>query len=307
MKYKIFIIFLLFINIFLLVIGILYERIKKSVEEGFYLNGENTIVLEYGEQYEEAGFVANIGKKSHINDVTVNSNINVNKIGNYEISYTLNYLTYSKTLKRDVTIIDTKAPELTVNCENDQYVVLNTNLDNCKITAEDNYDQDLTDKIIVDSNVNYKKVGDYEIKYSVSDSSNNKTEKSIKIHVRNKFDIYYVNISISKQKLDYYQKNKIVLTTPITSGAHNATKTGTFKIRNKARNTTLKGEDYESFVKYWMGYGGSFGLHDASWRKKFGTMDYKTNGSHGCINMPTNAAKKLYDMIEIGTPVYIKK
>ena len=36
------------------------------------------------------------------------------------------------------------------------------------------------------------------------------------------------------------------------------------------------------------------------------TMDYKTNGSHGCINMPTKAAKKLYNMIEVGTPVHIK-
>lgn len=306
MKKKIFIIFLLFINLFLLVIGILYENIRKNVEEGFYLNGEDTIVLQYGEQYEEAGFIANIRNKSHINDVIVSSNINVNKLGSYEITYTLSYLNYSKTLKRDVKIIDTTSPTLTVDCDLNQYIVVNDKIDNCKITADDNYDKDLTDKIVVDSNVNNKKVGDYEIKYSVSDSSHNKTEKTLQVHVRNKFDIYYVNVSISKQKLEYFQKNKLVLSTPITSGAHNATKTGTFKIRNKVRNTTLKGEDYVSFVKYWMGYGGAYGLHDASWRSKFGTMDYKTKGSHGCINMPTSAAKKLYDMIEIGTPVYIK-
>ena len=78
------------------------------------------------------------------------------------------------------------------------------------------------------------------------------------------------------------------------------------KILNKARNTTLKGEDYESFVQYWMGYGGGYGLHDASWRRVFGTQDYKWNGSHGCINMPTAAAKKLYGMVEVGTPLYIK-
>ena len=55
-----------------------------------------------------------------------------------------------------------------------------------------------------------------------------------------------------------------------------------------------------------MGYGGGYGLHDASWRKKFGTQDYFYKGSHGCVNMPTVAAKKLYSMIEVGTPVYIK-
>ena len=34
---------------------------------------------------------------------------------------------------------------------------------------------------------------------------------------------------------------------------------------------------------------------------------YKTNGSHGCVNVPTDAAAKLYSMLEIGTPVYIKR
>ena len=108
-------------------------------------------------------------------------------------------------------------------------------------------------------------------------------------------------------KLEYYKNRKLVFSTPITSGRNNFTKTGNFTIKNKARNTYLKGEDYVSFVQYWMGYGGGYGLHDASWRSRFGTSDYKTNGSHGCINLPTAAAKKLYGMIEVGTPLYIRK
>ena len=108
--------------------------------------------------------------------------------------------------------------------------------------------------------------------------------------------------------LYYYENNKVKLSTPITSGRNNATRTGNFKIRKKARNTTLKGKDYESKVQYWMAYdGNNFGIHDASWRRKFGGMDYKWNGSHGCINIPTSAAAKLYSYVEVGTPVYIKK
>ena len=284
----------------------MYDSIKKNVDEGFYLKGKDKIILKYGEEYKEDGFVANIYNKSHINDVSVNSNININKLGTYEITYSLKYLNYSKTLKRIVTVIDDEAPTLEVNCNDEQYLVIKDNFKKCEVKAEDNYDNNLTEKIIVDSNLDNNKVGDYTIKYTVTDSSNNSSSKEIKVHVRNKFDLTYVNVSIAKQRLDYYEYNKIVLTTPITSGKNNYTKTGTFKIRNKVRNTTLKGEDYVSFVKYWMGYGGAYGLHDASWRNTFGTMDYKTNGSHGCINLPTPAAKKLYDMIEIGTPVYIK-
>ena len=217
-----------------------------------------------------------------------------------------NYLTYTKTLTRKVKIVDNEFPVLKIDCDTNQYLPLKEKF-KCKATATDNYDEDLTDQIKIDSNVNVKKVGDYKVTYMVSDSSQNEVIKTINVHVRNKNDITYVKISISKQKLDYYENNKVVLSTPITSGRNDATKTGNFKIVSKTRDTVLSGPGYSSFVKYWMGYGGAYGLHDASWRSRFGTQDYVYNGSHGCINMPTVAAKKLYGMIEIGTPVYIKK
>lgn len=305
--YKMIIISLIFISTTLGIIGFAYSQTRKQVETGFYLNGEEVISLEYGEKYEEAGFTANIGKKSMVKDVIINSNVNINKIGDYEIKYTLNYKSISKTLTRKVRISDHTFPTLNVDCDTSQYVELKGKMKKCKITANDNYDKNITDKIVVDSNLNLKKVGDYKITYTVSDSSNNKVSKSINIHVRKKEDLTYLKVYISKQKLEYYVNKKLVFSTPITSGRNNNTKTGNFKILTKARNTELVGEDYVSFVQYWMGYGGGYGLHDASWRSRFGTQDYKTNGSHGCINLPTNAAKKLYSMIEIGTPLYIKK
>jgi lipoprotein-anchoring transpeptidase ErfK/SrfK len=306
MKYKILIFLLLLVSTILGIAGFMYDNIKKNIDEGFYLLGETNITLEYGEKYEESGFVANIRNKSHVNDVKVFSNVNINKIGTYEVVYRLDFLKYSKTLKRQITIRDTIIPVIHIDCNTKQYITVNSKFNKCKVTASDNYDNDITDKIIVEDNLDTSKAGDYEIKYTVSDSSNNKTSSSIKVYVRKKSELTYVNVYISKQRLDYYENNKLVLTTPITSGRNNATKLGNYKIRNKARDTNLYGADYVSFVKYWMGYGGGFGLHDASWRSKFGTMDYKTNGSHGCINMPTKAAKKLYNMIEVGTPVHIK-
>lgn len=305
-RYKVVIFILVVVNIMLSTLGILYSRVIKNINDGFYLLGNNNIVLEFGDKYEEAGYVAKIYEKDHIKDVVINSDVNINKLGDYEISYTLNFLNYKKVLTRQIKIVDTNPPELDLKCDLDQYVVINNNAPKCEVIASDNYDQDLTDKIIVDSNVDTNRLGDYTVTYSVKDSSDNETTKTVKVYVRNKSDLYYVNVFISKQRLDYYENNKVVLTTPITSGAHNATKTGNFTIKNKARDTTLKGADYVSFVKYWMGYGGGYGLHDASWRSRFGTSDYFTRGSHGCINMPTNAAKELYDKIEVGTPVHIQ-
>lgn len=305
--YEMIIIILLFVSTTLGIIGFAYSQTRKMVENGFYLNGKEDVVLEYGQKYEEAGFIASVGKRSFTKNVTVDSNINVNKIGDYKINYTLKYKSFSKTLTRNVKIADHTFPTLSIKCDPVQYVEVKGKMQKCDLKAEDNYDKDITDKIIVDSNVNINKAGDYKVTYSVTDSSNNKVTKTINIHVRNKGDLTYLKVYLSKQKLEYYKNRKLVFSTPITSGRNNFTKTGNFTIKNKARNTYLKGEDYVSFVQYWMGYGGGYGLHDASWRSRFGTSDYKTNGSHGCINLPTAAAKKLYGMIEVGTPLYIRK
>ena len=307
LKYEIIIIVLLFFNTTLGIIGFAYSQTKKQVDSGFYLNGKENIKLEFGQKYEEAGFIANIDNKSHVKDVIIDSNININEIGDYEITYTLKYKSFSKTLSRKVKISDHTFPTLSIKCDTNLYVALNSNLPKCDVKAIDNYDKDITDKIIVDSNLNLKKIGDYKITYTVTDSSNNRVTKTINVHVRQKNELNYIKVTISKQKLEYFVNKKLVFSTPVTTGRHNNTKTGNFKILNKERNTQLKGADYVSFVQYWMGYGGGYGLHDASWRRRFGTQDYTVNGSHGCINLPTNAAKKLYSMVEVGTPLYIRK
>ena len=46
-------------------------------------------------------------------------------------------------------------------------------------------------------------------------------------------------------------------------------------------------------------------LHDASWRSSFGGNIYKTSGSHGCVNLPPAAAKKIFENIEDGDPVIV--
>jgi len=50
---------------------------------------------------------------------------------------------------------------------------------------------------------------------------------------------------------------------------------------------------------------GGIGLHDASWRKKFGGEIYKTNGCRGCINIPREVMDEIYDNFEIGVPVIL--
>ena len=44
------------------------------------------------------------------------------------------------------------------------------------------------------------------------------------------------------------------------------------------------------------------GFHSAPWRGSFGGSEYISNGSHGCVNLPTYAAATLYKLVSQGRP-----
>ena len=127
-------------------------------------------------------------------------------------------------------------------------------------------------------------------------------------YVRGKDDIgdTYIEVDMGNQKLYAYLKGELLVETDIVTGNVNrkmSTPEGVVHIYNKQRNRTLRGPGYASFVKYWMPVRGGIGLHDAGWRKEFGGEIYKTDGSHGCINIPRAVMSDIYENFEEGTPV----
>ena len=130
--------------------------------------------------------------------------------------------------------------------------------------------------------------------------------QTAKKHGANDIGSTYVEIDYTNQHLWYYKKGELVLDTDIVSGnlsRWNGSPDGIFKIVYKQRDATLVGEGYSSPVKYFMPFAYNVGIHDASWRGKFGDQIYLTAGSHGCINVPPEIAEKLFEVLEIGTPV----
>ena len=120
----------------------------------------------------------------------------------------------------------------------------------------------------------------------------------------------YIEVSLDSQHLWLYKDGALVTETDIVSGAptpERETYRGAWPIAYKASPFTLSSEEYgyAETVKYWMPFAGDVGMHDASWRKSFGGNIYKTNGSHGCINLPTSVAKTIYNTIEKGWPVLV--
>ena len=125
----------------------------------------------------------------------------------------------------------------------------------------------------------------------------------------------YAEVDLTNQRAYFINNGKVVLDSPVVTGnpnKGNATPQGTDSLSYKTRNAVLRGDrlpdgsySYESPVKYWMPFNGGIGFHDASWQSAFGGTRYKTHGSHGCINMPTDQAAKMYELISDGTPVVV--
>ncbi len=123
----------------------------------------------------------------------------------------------------------------------------------------------------------------------------------------------YVEVDLTNQKVYLYVDGECILTSDCVSGLASDSERATpswgvwalsYK-KSPATLGTMEVQGYESDVTYWMPFNGGVGLHDASWRSSFGGSIYKTNGSHGCINLPLSAAKTIYENISAGWPIIV--
>lgn len=126
----------------------------------------------------------------------------------------------------------------------------------------------------------------------------------------------YVEVDISNQMVYLYKNGSLIISTSCVTGNSSKgydTPTGVYHVSYKQSPATLRGQydsstgtyEYESDVTYWMPFNGGVGLHDATWRSSFGGTIYKTNGSHGCVNLPYSAAKTIYSNITSGYLVIV--
>ena len=116
----------------------------------------------------------------------------------------------------------------------------------------------------------------------------------------------YVEIDLTNQHVYVYKHGKMVYDSLCVSGCENrgmGTPGGVYPITYKKANAILHGPGYETPVSYWMPFNGGIGLHDATWQPYFGEDRYIYNGSHGCINLPLDAAGEIFDLVEQGMPV----
>jgi len=112
----------------------------------------------------------------------------------------------------------------------------------------------------------------------------------------------WIEIDLSEQKLKAWEGDSLFLETPVSTGLPWwPTPEGEFRIWIKLRFTKMEGGEgryyyYLPNVPYVMFFEGSgvpawkgYGLHGTYWHNDFGTPR-----SHGCVNLPTPIAEKLF-------------
>jgi lipoprotein-anchoring transpeptidase ErfK/SrfK len=118
---------------------------------------------------------------------------------------------------------------------------------------------------------------------------------------------HLVLVSISKQHLWACEVGKQVDDTAVTTGAtvdNDQTPLGSWRVQAKERDRYLVGPGYKDYVHYWVPFNGDFGLHDAPWQTMpFGSKNWRTQGSHGCVHVPSSTMAWLYRWAGVGDTV----
>jgi LAS superfamily LD-carboxypeptidase LdcB len=94
--------------------------------------------------------------------------------------------------------MDTIKPVITLKGNSNVTLYLNNTYSDEGAVATDNYDGDITDKIVISGTVDNKKVGKYEITYTVKDTTGNETSIVRTINVKEKPVANYSNEDITE-------------------------------------------------------------------------------------------------------------
>lgn len=114
----------------------------------------------------------------------------------------------------------------------------------------------------------------------------------------------YLEVSIEDQHLWFYKDGQLIKDTDVVTGLdtdERRTPTGLFYVMSLNTNYTMYYSDGSAPCRYFIKVtADGVGIHDAS-RSTFGGELYKSIGSHGCINVPYDAEKVIFESLSANT------
>ena len=109
-----------------------------------------------------------------------------------------------------------------------------------------------------------------------------------------------IHISTSAGRLYVTEGNEVLLATPIGVGTADApTPKGNFTINSKSRQRRRQSNPGAGYpMTYWQSF------HSPAYGMHWGFVKPYPS-THGCVRMPLNSARKIFDMTRVGTPVNV--
>lgn len=154
----------------------------------FLLKGDKIIDLYIDDTYIEPGFIASYDNRDISNNVTM-SNLE-KKIGTQKIIYTLNYKFKTYIIERTINITNDPNSLINLKLEGEEvtYLLLGNEYKESGYSCIDKLDGDITDKVIVNNNIDNNVLGEYSVNYDITNSRDGHTSKERKVIV---YDIIY--------------------------------------------------------------------------------------------------------------------
>ncbi len=154
------------------------------------LLGDDPYNTPAGHPYEEPNATAFDNLDGNISALIVidSSEVNISKLGDYNVTYNVTDSegNIAVEVNRTVRVVDTEGPIITLIGDTVQDVKKGTPYVEYNATAEDAYDGNVTDDIVIDDSlVDTDTEGDYNVTYNVDDSLGNPADEVIRVvHVR---------------------------------------------------------------------------------------------------------------------------
>jgi lipoprotein-anchoring transpeptidase ErfK/SrfK len=118
----------------------------------------------------------------------------------------------------------------------------------------------------------------------------------------------YIDVSLSEQMLRLMVDGEVVFSSPVATGIAGAeTPTGTFAVQYHMPKARFQGRlpDGRAYdipdVPWILAFSGDYTIHAAPWRNEFGQV-----GSNGCVTLPLDAARFVYDWAHDGMSIHIR-
>ena len=179
----------------IITLGVLFVRHEiKTHTYDIQIKGDEVVTLYEGGLYKESGYVAyNYKKENKTNLVKVDAQVDTDKVGEYEVTYTIKSIWKKNVVRRKVIVLKNPLDNIyfSLNGEEEMTINLHDEFVDPGFSIRSDDDKDYTKYVSVSGKIDNTKLGVYEIKYLIRiNKKQQELIRKVKV-VGPRYSVYY--------------------------------------------------------------------------------------------------------------------